>query len=111
MCFYQVFALDVDGSIKTGFDPFQDMMFIEFDVEIPMPIGKMHIIPYFGEELWVDLLELDNIEKNILSNEYTIGAKLSWDQFWIGYEHRCYHPINAKREPDYNSTINVGASW
>jgi hypothetical protein len=101
----------VNGSIETGYDPFQDTMFIEFDVGIPIPIGKMHIIPYFGEELWVDLLELDNIDKNILSNEYTIGAKLTWDQFWVGYEHRCYHPTNDDRPTDWNSLIKFGVNW
>lgn len=106
-----IFGLETNGKIETGFDPWEEHIFVRFNIGIPLTIGKMTLLPYFGNELWADIRKMNDIKRNIISNEYKFGANVLFDNFYIGIEHRCFHPQESERDSDWNTVFKTGVSW
>jgi hypothetical protein len=104
-------GIDTTGKIETGYDLWQQQMYVKFNIGLPLSIRKTFLVPYFGSEVWLDTAQFQQINSTIISNEYRAGVTLYFSNMYIGYEHNCFHPQNSYRPADWNDVIRFGVTW
>ena len=105
------YAVEVKGNVEAGIDPFQNETTVQATIGIPFRLWIFQSIVYYSQDVFLDNENLSNLDKNIISNEYKVGAMFTKGNVYFGYEHRCFHPTNDERPADWNSLIKFGVNW
>jgi len=109
--FGSAYGIEVKGNVETGIDPFQNETMVQATIGIPFKLWIFNSLFYYSQDVYLDLENFTDLEKNIISNEYKVGALFGKGNIYFGYEHRCFHPTNDNRPPDSNDMLKFGVNW
>ena len=104
-------ADEIHGFIQFGKDLAVDEAYAEVELRYVFDIWILESSIYGGWLTWMVLPEKGLIMQDVLYDLYTVGCRLSYEDFYVDLSHYCRHPEKLDTSDKSISTITVGVKF